>query len=94
MKFKTCTRCIQSLPADTLNFNLRSYSDTRLRCWCKPCEAEQKIERRAAIADGAAKGRSPKAEPMPPQSTAGLDLATAWTGGRAGTGLTHPTTGA
>lgn len=85
---------MQSLPADTLNFNLRSYSDTRLRCWCKPCEAEQKLESKAEIADGAAKRRSPKAEPMPPQSTAGLDLANVWTGVHAAAGRTHLETGA
>lgn len=78
MSRKTCTRCMQSLPADTLHFSLRSYSDTRLRCWCKPCEAEQKLERRAAIADGRATRAPAKTPALPPQSPAGLDLASVW----------------
>lgn len=79
MSRKTCTRCMQSLPADTRHFSLRSYSDTQLRCWCKPCEAEQKLERRAAIADGAGKRQAAKMPPpLPPQSVVGLDLANAW----------------
>lgn len=83
MNLKTCTRCERSLPADTLNFNLRSYSSTRLRCWCKPCEAEQKLERKAEIADRAAQ-RQPAGPPaLPPQSRAGLDLATVWRAARA-----------
>jgi len=80
---KTCTRCERSLPADTLNFNLRSYSSSRLRCWCKPCEAEQKLERKAAIADGAAQRQPAGAPSLPPQSRAGLDLATVWSAARA-----------
>lgn len=78
MNMKTCTRCMQSLRADVKHFNLRSYSDTRLRCWCKSCEAEQKLERRAAIADGYAQGAPAKEPSLPVQTSAGLDLANIW----------------
>ena len=55
---KRCTRCKELFPATREFFNSRYAGSTRhLRCWCKPCQREQRLERAADLADARATAR-------------------------------------